>query len=77
MLRSPCSDTSLADPAVSPAMTGFQPLERMILRHWPSAWMWLWTVRISSFFTPGITISWKRIGMKYSPMMCRRDSGSR
>ena len=37
------SATSRAEPAVSPATTGFRPSWRMILRHWPSAWTWLWT----------------------------------
>ena len=50
MVRSLTSETSFAAPAVSPATTGFQPFLRMYLRHWPSAWMWLWTVLISSRF---------------------------
>jgi len=77
MVRSRIWATSFAAPAVSPATVGFQPFLRMYFRHWPSAWMWLWTVLISVRATPGRTMSWKWIGRKYSPTMCSFDSGSR
>ena len=35
------------------------------------------TVRTCSSRVPGTTMSWKWIGMKYSPTMCSPDSGSR
>ena len=41
---SPASATSRAAPAVSAATTGLTRSARMMLRHWPSAWMWLSTV---------------------------------
>ena len=43
---------SRAAPAVSPATTRLQPSLRMILRHWPSAWMWLWTLLMSFSVAP-------------------------
>ena len=31
-----------AEPAVSASVTALRPSLRSVLRHWPSAWTWLW-----------------------------------
>ncbi len=74
-VRSPDSATSRAAPAVSPEMTGRRPCSRMTLRHWPSAWTWLWTVRTVSREAPGSAISANRIRRKCSPTMCSDEVG--
>ena len=73
---SPAAATSRAEPAVSPATTALRPRRRISLRHWPSAWMWLCTVRRSSTRAPGTPISWKCTGRKNSPTMWSSDRGS-
>ena len=73
--RSPQPATSRAEPAVSPATWAFNPSRRMILRHWPRAWTWLWTLRRSPIELPFTPISWKWMGRKYSPTMCSPEFG--
>ena len=68
---SPASLTSRAAPAVSPEITGVRPCSRMILRHWPSAWTWLCTVRTWSMVVPGRPISANWMRRKCSATMCR------
>ncbi len=75
---SPASAISRAAPAVSPATTAFQPCLRMILRHWPSAWMWLWTLadglQRGALRAPS---GGKWMGMKCSATMWSPEVGSR
>lgn len=67
----------MAAPAVSPAASVSTPRRFKLLRHWLSAIGIELTTLMSSSLTPLLAISWKRIGLKRSPMIFRPEAGKR
>ena len=55
--RSSLSETSRAEPAVSASGTGFKPSLRSVVRHCPSACVWLMTRLIVERLAPGFAMS--------------------
>ncbi len=47
-----------AEPAVSASGIALMPSLRSVLRHWPSAWVWLITRLTESSVAPGLAINW-------------------
>ena len=72
-----CSESRRAARAVSLTGSRDRPRFAITSRHWAKAMGMETTVFRSSSRTPGLAISWKWMGLKYSPMIRRPEDGSR